>query len=166
MKFDNALRWRPGDHPRQAWLTPACVIEPIRALFGGRIGLDPCTEPDNPLRAERFYALPQDGCALPWDADSVYCNPPYGAVRGPWVDRCIREGARTRVVLLIPSATDTRVFQGALRSATGCVFVQGRLRFGLLRANGMQAAACHGSALFGFGVDVSPLAPLGVFARA
>lgn len=162
-RFDNAKRRRDEAHPRQAWLTPAYVIEPIRELFGGRIGLDPCTEPDNPLGAERFYTPPDDGCVLPWGDDTVYCNPPYGEARERWVDRCISEGTRAKVVLLIPSHTDTKGFQRALRYATGCVFIRGRLRFGVLRNNGIQQAASHGSALFGFGVDVRPLASLGVF---
>jgi hypothetical protein len=66
-RFDNAKRRRPEHHARQAMLTPDYVLEPVRALLGG-IGLDPCTEPDNPTRADRFYCLPADGAALPWDA--------------------------------------------------------------------------------------------------
>lgn len=46
-RFDNAKRRRPDSHARQAMLTPPYVLEPIRELLGG-IGLDPCTEPDNP----------------------------------------------------------------------------------------------------------------------
>jgi hypothetical protein len=40
--------------------------------------------------------------------------------------------------------------------------VQARLRFGVLRENGRQEAASHGSAMFGFGVVLSPLRGLGV----
>lgn len=146
-------------------LTPCYVLEPIRQLLGGRIGLDPCTEPDNPTGAEVFYAPPQDGCALPWEAESVFCNPPYGEVRARWVDRCISEGKQRKVILLIPAHTDTRVFQRALLAADGCVFIQGRLKFGVLRENRRQEAASHGSAILGYGVDLSPLANLGVFVR-
>jgi hypothetical protein len=52
-RFDNEKRRRPEHHDRQAMLTPAYVLEPIRKLLSGSIGLDPCTEPDNPTRAER-----------------------------------------------------------------------------------------------------------------
>ena len=38
------------------------------------------------------------------------------------------------------------------------MFVKARLRFGVVRANGRQAAASHGSAIFGFVVDISGLA--------
>ena len=159
-RFDNAKRRRPDSHARQAMLTPAYVLEPVRALLGG-IDLDPCTEPDNPTGARQWYCLPQDGCALPWDAETVWCNPPYGEARDRWVDRCIAEGALRKVLLLIPAHTETRTFQRALQACTSLLLVRARLRFGVLRENGRQEAASHGSALFGFGVDLAPLAGLG-----
>jgi len=159
-RFDNAKRRRPDSHARQAMLTPAYALEPIRALLGG-IGLDPCTEPDNPTRADQFYHLPMDGCALPWDAATVFCNPPYGEARDRWVDRCVEVGATGRkVVLLIPAHPDTRTFQRAMAACTTVLFVKGRLKFGVLRENRRQEAASHGSAIFGFGVDLSPLGPI------
>lgn len=164
-RFDNAKRRRADGHERQRQLTPPYVLEPIRDLLGG-IGLDPCTEPDNPTGAAAFYAPPQDGCVLPWDAETVFCNPPYGEARNRWVDRCIEEGRRRKVVLLMPSHTDTRVSQRAMRAATSILFVRSRLRFGIPRENGRSEAASHGSAVYGFGVDLAPLATLGVVLRA
>lgn len=159
-RFDNEKRRRPESHARQAMLTPGYVLEPIRELLGG-IGLDPCTEPDNPTNAETFYCLPTDGCAMPWDSETVFCNPPYGEARKRWVERCIDEGTKRRVVLLMPSHTDTKVCQMALQSCRSVLFVRARLRFGVLRENRRQEAASHGSAIFGFGVDLSPLKDLG-----
>lgn len=159
-RFDNAKRRRPEHHARQAMLTPSYVLEPVRQLLGG-IGLDPCTEPNNPTGADQFYHVPQDGCALPWNAASVFCNPPYGEARDRWVMRCIGEGPHRKVVLLIPSATETKIFQKALAACVSVVFVRARLRFGVLRENRRQEAASHGSAIFGFGVCVAPLGDLG-----
>lgn len=159
-RFDNAKRRRGEHHPNQRQLTPAYVLEPVRALLGG-IGLDPCTEGDNPTGATTFYTPPQDGCALPWNAATVFCNPPYGQARDRWVERCISEGAARKVVLLIPSHTETQTVQKALRACNSVVFIQARLRFGLVRDNGRQEAASHGSVLLGFGVDVTPLDQLG-----
>lgn len=160
-RFDNAKRRRPEGHARQAMLTPAYVLEPIRELLGG-IGLDPCTEPDNPTNADVCYHLPSDGCALPWAADTVFCNPPYGEARDRWVEKCIAVGVgRTAVVLLIPAHTETRTFQKATAACTTLLLVKARLRFGVLRDNGRQEAASHGSALFGFNVDLTPLRILG-----
>ena len=160
-RFDNAKRRRADNHVRQRWLTPNYVLEPIRSLLGG-IDLDPCTEPDNPTRARKFYALPQDGCSLPWNAQSVFCNPPYGEAKDRWVERCMKEGERRKVILLIPSHTETRISQLALLAATSVLFVKARLRFGIPRSNGTQEAASHGSVIYGFGIDLAPLSDLGV----
>jgi hypothetical protein len=163
-RFDNQKRRRPEHHARQAMLTPPYILAPVRRLLGG-IELDPCTEPDNPTGADRFYCPPQDGCVLPWDARTDV-NPPYGEVRGRWVDRCIAEAGRgTKIVLLMPAHPDTRIFQQAFAACTTCVFVRGRLEFGLLRPNRRQEAASHGSALFGLGIDLAPLVDLGVVAK-
>ena len=159
-RFDNEKRRRPEHHARQAMLTPSYVLEPIRQLLCG-IGLDPCTEPDNPTKAKAFYSLPLDGCVMPWDTDTVFCNPPYGEARKRWVERCVIEGKSKKVVLLIPSHTDTKVFQMALQNCRAVLFVRARLRFGVLRENRRQEAASHGSAIFGFGVDLAPLRELG-----
>jgi len=158
-RFDNNKRRRPDHHKRQAMLTPGYVLEPVRELLGG-IGLDPCTEPDNPTSASKCNSLPDDRCALPWDAETVWCNPPYGEARDRWVDRCITEGKQRKVLLLIPAHTETRTFQKALKACTSVLLIKARLRFGVLRENGRQEAASHGSALFGFGVDVTPLEAL------
>jgi hypothetical protein len=160
-RFDNDKRRRADDHHRQRMLTPAYVLEPIRQALGGVIGLDPCTETDNPTGAERFYHLPDDGCALPWDAATVFCNPPYGEARGRWVRRCIEEGRSRAVALLIPAHTETRIFQEALAAMTSVVLIAARVRFGVVRANGRQEAASHGSAIFGFGANLSSLSSIG-----
>lgn len=146
-RFSNELRYRDESHPNQTQLTPPYVLAPVVAALGG-IELDPCTTMENPCGAERFYVPPQDGAELPWDAKTVYVNPPYGKARERWVSRCI-ETAETgsRVVLLIPSHTDTRIFQKAAKTTSHIVFIRGRVKFGVLRPNKRQQAASHPSAL-------------------
>jgi DNA N-6-adenine-methyltransferase Dam len=162
-RFSNALRYRPEDHAAQCQLSPSYVLEPVREALGGFIGLDPCTTPGNPVGAQRFYCPPADGAALPWDAETIYCNPPSGKPREGWARRCMQSSADGRqVVLLVPAATDTRIFQQALPTATGVVFIRGRVKFGVLRPNRRQAAASHPSALLGWNVDLAPCAHLGV----
>jgi len=161
-RFDNEKRRRPESHLRQAMLTPSYVLEPIRQLLG-EIELDPCSEPDNPTRAITFYCPPEDGAILPWNANRIFVNPPYGEARVRWVRRSIQskhEGKQ--VILLVPSHTDTRIFQEALLNCTSVLFVRARLRFGVLRENRRQEAASHGSALLGFNVDLTPLIRLGI----
>jgi hypothetical protein len=163
-RFNNDLRYRDGDHPNQTQLTPPYVLEPVRKALGG-ILCDPCTEPDNPTGAEVFYALPTDGLKRSW-SDCVFCNPPYGKAREPWVRRCMAHAyVGYRVVLLMPAATDTRIFQEALASATEVVFIRGRVKFGVLRPNRRQVAASHPSALIGWNVSLAPCAHLGMVVK-
>jgi phage N-6-adenine-methyltransferase len=160
--MNNDLRYRTGDHPNQRQITPPYVLDPVRASLGGVIGLDPCNEPDNPTSALRFYTIEDDGLAQPWNDDSIYVNPPYSRAREPWVEKCIEAGVGSRVVLLMPAATDTRIFQRAMADAHEVVFIKGRVKFGVLRPNRRQEAASHPSALLGWNVDLMPCASLGV----
>lgn len=161
-RFNNDLRYRAADHPAQTQLTPSYVLEPVRDALGG-IGLDPCTLPDNPTGADEFYAPPVDGLARTWDAESIYVNPPYGKAREPWVERCVDAAQRgVRVVLLMPAATDTRIFQRALATSSAAVFIRGRVKFGVLRPNRRQVAASHPSVLIGWNTSLAACAHLGL----
>lgn len=162
-RFSNGLRRREGTHEAQRQLTPPYVLEPVREALGGIIQLDPCTEPDNPTQAESYYTPADDGLSQSWaGADTIFLNPPYGEARVAWVNRAITEAKRgARVIALIPSHTDTRIFQRALHSATEIVFIKGRVKFGVVRKNGRQEAASHPSALIGWNVSLVPCAVLG-----
>lgn len=162
-RFDNALRYGEAGHERNTQLTPPYVLDPVRFDLGGVIDLDPCTEPDNPTGAVEFYTV--GGLEAPWSRPdwmpSVFVNPPYAKAREPWVERCIAHGAHQRVVLLMPAATDTRIFQRAAETADAIVFIRGRVKFGVLRLNRRQVAASHPSALIGWNVDLTACAHLG-----
>lgn len=165
-RFDNDRRYRDGDHPSQTWFTPEYVLGPVRTDLGGSIGLDPCTTSSNPVGAEIFHTVAEDGLAKSWGdggwSPSVFVNPPYGKAREPWVRKCIEAGAcDQRVILLIPAATDTRIFHQALGTADAVVFVRGRVKFGVLRPNRRQVAASHPSALVGWNVTLDACASLG-----
>jgi hypothetical protein len=166
-RFDNGLRYRDEADPRQVQLTPPYILEPVRDLLNG-IELDPCTEPDNPTGADRFYTPPTDGAAMPWNAASIFVNPPYGKARERWVRRCVQAGEDegSRVVLLIPAHPDTRIWQYAVNTSTSVLFIRGRVKFGVLRPNRRQAAASHPSALISWNVDLGPLWRLGTVVRS
>ena len=167
-RFDNARRYRDGDHPSQTWFTPDYVLDLVRLDLGGIWG-DPCTTMDNPVRADLFYTVMNDGLSQPWHSDvgpieqqTLFVNPPYSKAREPWVNKCIEAGSRgQKVILLIPAATDTRIFQKAASTASAVVFVKGRLKFGVLRPNRRQVAASHPSALIGWNTDLDACAALG-----
>ena len=170
-RFDNGLRYADGDSPRQWHLTPEYVLALVRQDLGGRIDLDPCTFPDNPTGAKAYYTVADDGLAKSWRTVrmthqaplSIFVNPPYGKAREPWVIRCIEAASwGSSVVLLIPAATDTRIFQRAVADADAVVFVRGRVKFGSRRENGRQHAASHPSALIGWNTDLAACSSLGV----
>jgi DNA N-6-adenine-methyltransferase (Dam) len=111
-------------------LTLAYILELVRRPPGR----DRAGSPGQSDRSVDAYCPPQDGCVLPWDARSIWINPPYGEVRERWVDRRIAEARRAaRAALLMPAATDTRTFQKAFTACTTCLFIQGRIKFGVLR---------------------------------
>ncbi len=168
-RFDNDRRYRDADHPSQTWFTPNYILDPVRVDLGGKIWLDPCTTIDNPVGASGFYTVASDGLSLPWHSfelplakQTIFVNPPYSKAREPWVNKCIEAGARGQsVILLIPAATDTRIFQKAAQTADAVVFVKGRVKFGTLRPNRRQVAASHPSALLGWNTRLDYCATLG-----
>ncbi len=157
------IRYRNGDHPNQTQFTPDYILEPVRDDLGGIIGLDPCTTYDNPTGARTYYTVDDDGLVKPWwIATTVFVNPPYSKAREPWIEKCIRAAATgQKVVLLIPAATDTRIFQHAVSTSTAVVFVKGRVKFGTLRPNRRQHAASHPSALIGWNTVLAACSALG-----
>ena len=94
-------RHRHGAHRGNAWLTPAWFVEEIRTAFGGRIDLDPCTEPSNPAAARKFYTAQDDGLKKVWKG-RVWVNPPYSPSE-PWIDKAIASAnAGAQVYMLLP----------------------------------------------------------------
>ena len=139
------------------------MLVPVREALGGQIDLDPCSTADNPTGATFYYYPPGDGAEAPWGFGTIFVNPPYGKARERWVERCIESGRLgARVVLLIPAATDTRIWQRAAATSSSLVFIRGRLKFGVLRPNRRQVAASHPSSLIGWNVDLTPCAHLGL----
>lgn len=76
---------------RADWQTPDWVLDLVRRVIGGPIELDPATTPDNPAKALRFYTQPDNGLSKPWEADSIFLNPPWSRKQGldiePWLQR-------------------------------------------------------------------------------
>jgi phage N-6-adenine-methyltransferase len=98
------------------WYTPAWVIDLVRATFQNNvIDLDPASShfANNTVRANKFYAIHDDGLELPWYG-SVFCNPPYGRFVSAWVNKMIHEyesGNIKEGILLVNANTSTKWFQ-------------------------------------------------------
>jgi len=154
-----AARHRDGAHRGNAWLTPTWFIEEIRTAFGGRIDLDPCTEPSNPTGARRFFTAKDDGVRRKWKG-RMSVNPPYSPLE-PWIDKAIAASkAGARVYMLLPVRTDSGYQQRLLAAATDVLFIHRRLKF-VPADGGKSGSPAFGSMIVGLNVRTAPLAHLG-----
>jgi hypothetical protein len=121
------------------WCTPPDIVSSVRAVFGGSIALDPCSNEHSLVGADKEYHLPgHDGLIESWDYPTIYVNPPYGSDPGRgtriahWFVRMAEAASRgSEVVALVPVAPNTRhwkefVFPAA---AAVCFLYQPRVRF-------------------------------------
>ena len=122
------------------WCTPPKYVDAIREFFGGEIALDPCSNEHSVVGAMVEFRLPDsDGLMEPWNARSVFVNPPYGRDRGrgtgirDWLLKCTKARSRfnAEVLALVPVATNTRHWKDAVFGvADGVTFLYDtRLRF-------------------------------------
>lgn len=113
------------------WRTPQSLVAAVR-LTWGRISLDPCTEPSNPVGADRWVCPPEDGRSVEWE-DRTWCNPPFGAELPTWIGKAAAEANRgLRIGLLLSvSRTETETFHEKLfrHPCLSCIlFHRGKLR--------------------------------------
>jgi hypothetical protein len=124
----------------QDWGTPTKYVEAVRAVFGGKIHLDPCSNGDSIVGAAIEYCLPdRDGLRETWRFPTIYVNPPYGADRERnttikhWLCRCAdaNEAFGSEVLALVPVATNTKHWKHYVWArATAVAFLfDTRLRF-------------------------------------
>ena len=149
------------------WFTPSSLFN---ALLSWRsddavFWLDPASaeSPYNRVPAVRKFTKAQDGLSRPWDGH-VWLNPPYGPAGVRFVDRMVEHGDG---LLLLPSRTETRVYQRAFAAADVVCLLRDRLWF--TRGDGYTGRSSFGSTLFAFGDWAAHIvrdADLGVIARA
>ncbi len=124
----------------QDWCTPPKYVRAIRRFFSGTIALDPCSNEYSLVGADVEYKLPDvDGLAVPWDFNTVFVNPPYGADRergttiSDWLYKCAEAHSKfgAEVLALVPVATNTRHWKRYIWSAATAVafLYDTRLRF-------------------------------------
>jgi len=117
------------------WFTPPHILGAVSFALGG-IELDPCCHPGAPSHkmTERTYCLSDgdDGLQMPWDARSIFVNPPYSDV-GPWLERCrIANNEGAGVIALVPTRPETKAWRKSVFEAEhGAFIVQqtGRIKF-------------------------------------
>ena len=98
------------------WCTPPKYVEAVKKVFGGKISLDPCSNNESVVLAEKEFCLPYtDGLNSEWNYPTIYVNPPYGADRERrttirhWLAKCsiTHKKYSSEIIALIPVATNT-----------------------------------------------------------
>ena len=139
------------------WYTPKRYVDAAREVMGGR-ELDPasCAEANEIVKAKYYFTSESDGLSRPWNAESVWLNPPYGRTGGRsnqdiWSEKLIDEYEKGHVkeaVLLVNAVPDRKWFQ-RLWEYPIC-FTDHRIKF-ISPDNSKANAPTHGSAFVYFG---------------
>jgi site-specific DNA-methyltransferase (adenine-specific) len=110
------------------WSTPQDFFDSLNDEF--HFTLDACALPEN-AKCELFFTPEIDGLAQDWSGHTVFVNPPYGYQIAQWVEKCYMESRKknTKVVMLIPSRTDTSYFHRFIYKIAEIRFIKGRLKF-------------------------------------
>lgn len=109
------------------WETPADFFEVLHAEFGFTV--DAAASSEN-AKCLRYFTKEQDGLGQPWTGEVVWCNPPYGAHVGAWMQKALDETGRdATTVLLVYARTDVRWFHDIAMLASEIRFIRGRLNF-------------------------------------
>ena len=144
---------RKSNADKKDWNTPPKYIEPIKKFFGGKIGLDPCSNEFSLVGAEENFIYPQkDGLKESWAANTIFVNPPYGRSEGTslysWFQKAVQEySADKEIIFLVPVATNTKHFKDIVfkKLAAICFLEDTRLRFwnqGVEDKKGAPMACC------------------------
>ena len=112
------------------WATPQEFFNKLDWLFGP-FDLDPCACEDN-AKCSKFFTEADDGLSQSWEGFTSFVNPPYGRGIDKWIKKAYDESRKenTKVVMLIPSRTDTKYWHNYVMKADEVHFVKGRLKFG------------------------------------
>ena len=141
------------------WYTPAEYIKAAREVMTS-IELDPasCEIANRVVRATKYYDVKTNGLLQPWQARSLWLNPPYGRTDSRsnqeiWSCKLIAEHEAENVeeaILLVNAATDTEWFH-RLWTYSIC-FVKQRINF--YSPEGDTGGPTHASAFVYFGTHV------------
>ncbi len=126
-----------SDYHSDEWCTPSKFIEAARAVFDGVIALDPASNPlgQNTVHAERWNHKTDSGLIIPWEAKSVWLNPPFSrTLINAFVEKCCTEFAARHFeqgIVLTNSSTETGWYQSLIDSCSAVCLPDERIAFEL-----------------------------------
>ena len=110
-----------------SWETPPSLFNVLDMEFN--FTLDPCCTKQT-AKCKKFFTKEEDGLIQDWSRDIVFVNPPYGREIGKWVEKSYNEAKKgAKVVMLIPSRTDTKWFHDFIYNKAEIRFLKGRIKF-------------------------------------
>ena len=111
------------------WSTPQYLFDKLDKEF--HFTLDPCASVFN-HKCDKYFTLADNGLVQDWSNDVVFVNPPYGKVIYDWVRKAYNTSliSDKKIVLLLPSRTDTKWFHDFIYNKSEIRFIRGRLKFG------------------------------------
>jgi len=112
------------------WSTPQDFYDKLNWRFGP-FNLDPCAHASN-TKCANFFSEAEDGLTKDWSGFTSFVNPPYGRGIDKWIKKSYEEAQKdnTKVVMLVPSRTDTKYWHQYVMKASEVYFIKGRLKFG------------------------------------
>lgn len=122
------------DNPKES-STPKPIVDLVLELFQGRIDLDPCSNRQRIVPAQRHVSLSENGLDQDWRGRVYVFPPPTPQDLFPWVEHLFEEYRKSHVteaVLLAPSWTDAAWFP-ILAEFPRC-FLRERVVFGAQQA--------------------------------
>lgn len=136
------------------WHTPTDLVADLKDAIGGPFDLDPASgcEPE-PIARERF-TKEDDGLSRPWDAETVFVNPPYGRSENrEWTEKIHEEAARSDgpelIVALLPAGLSADYWHNHVHETDLWCAIDHRLKFG-----GADKDPRFDSAIAVFGEDI------------
>lgn len=108
----------------EVWETPQDLFNMLDDEF--HFDIDVCATPEN-AKCSTFFSPLDDGLSQDWKG-VCWMNPPYGKKIGAWMKKAME--AKTTVVCLVPSRTDTKWWHDYAMKADEIRFIKGRLKFG------------------------------------
>lgn len=112
----------------QTWTTPKEFFKELDDHFA--FTLDAFASHENAL-CEKYYTEEDNALIQDWYPERVFMNPPYGKMLKHCVKKAYEESLKgTKIVMLIPSRTDTTYFHDYIYGKAEIRFLRGRLKFG------------------------------------